>query len=135
MKQLATLVAHRQEEFNSLKLMVMYRNTEKMLADAIGAAAEEITILYYHHSVSYKYHGRLTAKYILSSLHPYMSALPEEVPLKTLSNADDLNAFLDSTDRALLLFEFCGWAPKLLAKGKKNGTESGFGGIGWLKIL
>lgn len=135
MKEVATSVTDRQEEFKSLKLMVMYRNTEKMLADAIGATAEEIAILYYHHSVSYKYQGRLTAKYILSSLYPYISALPEEVPLKTLGDAEELKAFLDSTDRALLLFEFCGWTPKLLAKGKKNGTEIGFGGIGWLKIL
>ncbi|XP_015895839.3 uncharacterized protein LOC107429633 isoform X2 [Ziziphus jujuba] len=124
-KEIATLVTNRQEEFSSLKLMVMYRNTEKMLADAIGAATQETTILYYHHSVSYKYQGRLTAKYILSSIYPYMSVSPEELPLKRLSDAEELKEFLDSTDKALLLFEFCGWAPKLLAKAKKNGTENG----------
>lgn len=115
--------------------MVMYRNTEKLLADAIGAATKETAIVYYHHSVSYKYQGRLAAKYILSSIYPYMSDSPEELPIKRLNNAEDLKAFLDSTDKALLLFEFCGWAPKLLAKAKKNGTENGIGGQPFYNFL
>ena len=59
MKEVANLVTERGEEFSSLKLMIMYRNIEKMLAEAIGAMADEIMVLYYHHSVSYKYGGRL----------------------------------------------------------------------------
>jgi hypothetical protein len=105
----------------------MYRNMEKMLADAIGATMEEITILYYHHSISYKYRGRYRAQSILSSVYPYMSLLPEELPLKTLNSPEDLKAFLSSTDKALLLFEFCGWTPKLLAYEKNNGSENDIG--------
>lgn len=135
MKEVSSLVTNRQEWFNSLKLMFMYRNTEKMLADAIGAMADEITIVYYHNSVSYKYRGRLRAQNILFSLQPYVSFFPEDIPLKSLTTPGDLKTFLDSTDRALLLFEFCGWTPKLLAKGKNNVTENGFGGQGWLKFF
>nr|POE59405.1 upf0301 protein [Quercus suber] len=79
MKEVAHAVSDRQqEEFRSLKLMFMFRNMEKMLADAIIAAAaappneeEETTILFYLHS-------------------------------------------------ALLLLEFCGWTPKLLANHNTN---------------
>lgn len=130
MKDVAKLVTDRAEEFSSLKLMVLHRNTEKMVASAIGAASdsEETTVLYYHHSVSYKYGGRLRAQNILSSIRPYVSVLPEELPFKSLTSPEDLKAFVDSTDKALLLFEFCEWTPKLLAKRKRNGTDhNGFG--------
>ncbi|PON63607.1 Thioredoxin-like fold containing protein [Trema orientale] len=135
MKEVSSLVTNQQEWFTSLKLMVMYINTEKMLADAIGAMVDEITILYYHNSVSYKYRGRLRAQNILFSIHPYVLVSPGEIPLKSLSTPAELKTFLDSTDRAVLLLEFCGWTPKLLAKGKKNVTENVFGAQGWLKIF
>lgn len=130
MKDVARLVTDRPEEFSSLKLMLIHRNTEKLLVEAIGATtdAEETTVLYYHHSVSYKYRGRLRAQNVLSSLRPYVSIEPEDLPFKSLTTPEDLKAFLDSTDKALLLFEFCEWSSKLLAKRKMNGTDrSGFG--------
>ncbi|PRQ41401.1 putative protein disulfide-isomerase [Rosa chinensis] len=130
MKDVAKLVTDRPEEFSSLKLMVLHRNTEKMVATAIGAASEweEITVLYYHHSVSYKYGGRLRAQNILSSIRPYVSVLGEELPFKSLKSQEELKAFVDSTDKALVVFEFCEWTPKLVAKRKMNGTDhSGFG--------
>lgn len=129
MKEVSHVVSDRQEEFSLLKLMFMYRNREKMLADAVNAT-EEITILYYHYSISYKYRGRYRAQNILSSVYPYMSLVPEELPLKSLKSPEDLKMFISSTDKALLLLEFCGWTPKLLAKEKKNGTDSDSGAQG-----
>ncbi|KAF5749897.1 hypothetical protein HS088_TW03G00224 [Tripterygium wilfordii] len=127
MREVGHLVTARAEEYGSLKLMFMHRNAEKMLANAIGAI-EKITILYYHHSLSYKYRGKLRAQNILYSLHSYLPVLPDEVPLiKTLRTPQDLNIFLESTDKALLLLEFCGWTPVLMAEGKSNGTKMGFG--------
>ncbi|RYR69960.1 hypothetical protein Ahy_A03g016491 isoform A [Arachis hypogaea] len=114
------------EEFGNLKLMYMHRNIEKMLADSLGASADGISVLYFHYSVSYKYKGRFSARNILSSLRPYMSLAPEEVPLKSLNTPEDLRVFVDSTDKVLVLVDFCGWTPKLLAKSRKNGTENGF---------
>ena len=136
MKEVARVVSDRQEEeFRSLKLMFMFRNTEKMLADAIIAAAaaapapneeeEEITILFYLHSVSYKYRGPFRALNILSSLLPHISNSnsssnqPQPQP-PLLNTPDHLNSFLASTDKALLLLEFCGWTPKLLANHNIN---------------
>ncbi|KAM3343147.1 hypothetical protein P3S68_028113 [Capsicum galapagoense] len=126
MKELADVVSHDQGRFASLKLMVLYRSSEKMLADAVGAD-EGMTIFYYHHSHSYKYTGRLRVQNILSSVHYVMSLLPEQLPFKILKTAEDLEIFLGSTDKALILSEFCGWTQKLLAKGGNNSSEFGFG--------
>ncbi|XP_057962453.1 uncharacterized protein LOC131154017 isoform X2 [Malania oleifera] len=125
MKELAHAVTRKQEKFGALKLMLVYRNSEKMLVDAIDAT-DEITILFYHYSMSFKYKGRLRAQNILSSARYLISLLPEELPLKTLSTQEDLVKFLDSTDKAILFFEFCGWTPILLAKR----TENAFGMTG-----
>ncbi|KAF3966372.1 hypothetical protein CMV_009525 [Castanea mollissima] len=130
MKEVAHVVSDRQqEEFSSLKLMFMFRNMEKMLADAIITAAapneedEELTILFYLHSVSYKYRGPFRALNILSSLVPYISnsnSNSNQPQLPLLNTPDHLNSFLTSTDKALLLLEFCGWTPKLLANHNIN---------------
>ncbi|GAV66933.1 DUF179 domain-containing protein, partial [Cephalotus follicularis] len=125
MKDLSESLTKRKDELASLKLMFMYRNTEKTVADAIGAT-EEITILYYHHSVSYKYLGKLGAPNILHSIYPYLSLSPEQLPLTAINSQDDLSMFLDSTDKAVLLFDFCGWTPTLLAKLNNNVTQKGF---------
>ncbi|GLT25924.1 hypothetical protein SLA2020_010220 [Shorea laevis] len=124
MKEVARMVAERREEFGSLKLMFLYRNTERMVASAIGAA-EGISVIYYHHSVSYNYRGKLRPWNILHSVHWYLTISPEE-PLKRLDSQEDLKSFLESTDRAFLLGEFCGWSPSMMAKIRNNGTEDDF---------
>lgn len=122
MKDVARLVTDNHEDFSSLRLRFMYRNAEKVLADAIGAA-KETTVLYYHNSVSYKYGGRLKAQNVLASLRPYVAVGPEELPFKSLKTPGELKEFVDSTDKALILFEFCEWTSKLLARRKVNGTD------------
>ncbi|XP_020886416.1 uncharacterized protein LOC9319270 isoform X4 [Arabidopsis lyrata subsp. lyrata] len=119
--EIAQMVQSR-EEFGLLKLTVVYRNSEKVLAQAIGAA-NGITILYYHNSVPYNYLGKLRGSNILSSIHPYLTSTPEELPLKHLKSPKSLKDFLESSDKALLLFEFCGWTTTLLSELKKNVTE------------
>ncbi|XP_049381610.1 uncharacterized protein LOC125846275 isoform X1 [Solanum stenotomum] len=126
MKELTGAVSHDQGRFALLKLMVLYRSSERMLADAVGAD-EGITIFYYHHSHSYKYMGRLRVQNILSSVHYVMFLLPEQLPFKILKTPEDLKSFLGSTDKALILSEFCGWTQKLLAKGGNNSSECDFG--------
>ena len=135
MKEVANLVTERGEEFSSLKLMIMYRNTEKMLPKAIGAMADEIMVLYYHHFVSFKYGARLRGQSKLFSIRPNFLALPEEHQLKKLSTSEELMGFLASTYRALIIFEFCRWATKLLGRGKKNVTENGMVGNACLEIF
>ena len=139
MREVSRLVTDKSKDFDSLKLMVIHRNTEKMLAESIGAS-DGITVFYYDHSVSYKYQGKVRARSILNSIYPYiLSASPEELPLKPLNSQEDLKVFLESTDKALVLTEFCGWAPKLLAKVKNNGTGNDLtpkvAGIFWLHFI
>jgi len=113
MKEVVHLVADKEEEFGNLKLMVVFRNSEKMLADALGAP-EGITLFYYHHSTSYKYQGRLRAQNILSSVYHAMFLQTEEIPLNPLHTQQELENFFQSTDKAVLLLEFCGWSAELL---------------------
>lgn len=122
LKNEITQLVQSDSEYDSLKLMVVYRNSEKVLAQAIGAA-NEITILYYHHAVPYHYRGKLRASNILSSLHPYLTSPPQELPLRHLKSPESLKAFLESSDKTLILFEFCGWTSTLLSELKRNVTE------------
>lgn len=125
MKKLA-IVTRKKEEFRTLKLMVVHKNLDKMLADGLGATGD-INVICYRHSLPYKYQGALRVQNILSSVRYLMSLLPEEIPLKSLSTAEDLTTFLESTDKALLVLEFCGWTPKLRAKFMNNGSKNAFG--------
>lgn len=106
--------------------MLVHKNHDKMLADALGAKME-INIICYHHSFPYKYQGTLRVQNILSSVRYLMSLLPEEIPLKSLSTTEELTTFLESTDKALLVLEFCGWTPKLMDKVMNNGSENSSG--------
>lgn len=126
MKELAYAVANEQGQFGALKLMLLYKSSERILASSLGAS-EGTTVLYFHHSSSYKYGGRLRVPNILSSVRHVMSLLPKEHPLTPLNTPEELRNFLGSTDKALLLLEFCGWTSKLLGKGKNNTTENAFG--------
>ncbi|XP_071702386.1 uncharacterized protein [Rutidosis leptorrhynchoides] len=126
MKELAQTVTKKKEEFGTLKLMFMYKNHDKVLTDALGAIMET-NIICYHHSLPYKYQGTLRVQNILSSVRYLMSLLPEETPLKHLKTADDLTTFVSSTDKALLVLEFCGWTPKLIDKVMNNGSKNAFG--------
>ncbi|XP_073055778.1 uncharacterized protein [Primulina eburnea] len=128
MMELAHAVAREHLRFNTLKLMVLYRNTERILADSLGAS-HGITIIYHHDAFPYKYRGRLRVQSILSSVHYVMTLSPEELPLKSLTSPEGLNDFLESTDKAVLLLEFCGWIPRLLAKSNIK-AESELGDLG-----
>lgn len=125
MKEVVHQVAYDLEKLDNLKLMVVYKNKEKMLADALHAT-EITTIFCYYHSVSYKYQGRLRAQNVLASVNYLMHLRPQELPLKLINTPEELDAFLQSTDKAILLLEFCGWSQKLMDKDEFNVTESAF---------
>ncbi|KAL8100536.1 hypothetical protein AgCh_032696 [Apium graveolens] len=128
MRELAQVVNSKQQKFGTLKLMFVHRNSDKLLAEALGAT-EGIKILYYHQSLSYKYQGPLRVQNILSSVYHLMSLPSKDVPLKYLTTPEELKAFIKSTDKALLIMELCGWTSELLAKTKKSVTDNGFEGI------
>ncbi|ONK72161.1 uncharacterized protein A4U43_C04F16420 [Asparagus officinalis] len=123
MKEVALLVAGKGDKLGYLKLMVVYRNSDKFLADALGAS-EGITLFYYHHSTPYKYQGRLRAQNILSSVYHFMLLQTEEVPLKPIHTQQDLETFSQSTDKAVFLLDFCGWSAKLLHRRDHGDTQA-----------
>ncbi|XP_031495547.1 uncharacterized protein LOC116261080 [Nymphaea colorata] len=115
MAEIRQIATQKHEKFSQLKLMFVYRNTEKTLADLLGAA-KGISFICYHHSVAFKYQGRLRAWSLLMSAYHLMLLPPAEPPFRQLNTVNELQAFLQSTDKAVLLFEFCGWTQMLLAK-------------------
>lgn len=115
MKEVAHLAAGKEDELGHLKLVVIFRNFDKMLADALGAP-EGITLFFYHRSISYKYQGQLRAQNILSSIYHFMLLQTDEIPLKPLYTPKELENFFQSTDKAVLLLEFCGWSTSLLQR-------------------
>ncbi|KAL7090687.1 hypothetical protein ACP275_12G057200 [Erythranthe tilingii] len=129
MKELGHVVGNDEARFGTLKLMVLYRNAERMLADALGAN-DGITIFYYHNSISYKYRGRLRVQNILSSVQYVSSLSSDELPFKSLNTQEELRDFVYSTDKAVLLMEFCGWIPRLMAM--DNSTTQSILGQGYL---
>lgn len=121
------------EELSRLKLMVVYKNSEKLLTDAIGAA-EGITVVYYQRSMQFKYQGKLRAHDILSAVRYIMSLDHEESPFEVLHTQEDVETFIESTDKSILLYESCGWFTRLAhgggnqsyeAASSNNNTENG----------
>ncbi|KAF0930236.1 hypothetical protein E2562_030879 [Oryza meyeriana var. granulata] len=121
MAEVQRLVAADEQELGRLKLMVVHRNSEKLLSDVLGAT-EGIKFIYYQHSLPFKYQGKLRAREILSSVHYIMSLKHAEAPFVVLHTKEDVEAFVESTDKAVVLSEFCGWFSKL-AHGGSNRTE------------
>ncbi|XP_021770934.1 uncharacterized protein LOC110735096 [Chenopodium quinoa] len=124
MNEVSQKLSKEQETYCSLKLMLIYRNLEKTLADSLGAA-EGITVLCYHHGMSFKYQGINRERDILSSVFYIMSLATEDLPLKRIGNSKDMEMFLASTDKAIILLESCGWTSKLLVDQTGNGTVQG----------
>uniref|UniRef100_A0A803N129 Thioredoxin domain-containing protein n=1 Tax=Chenopodium quinoa TaxID=63459 RepID=A0A803N129_CHEQI len=124
MNEVSQKLSKEQEMYSSLKLMLVYRNLEKTLADSLGAA-EGITVLCYHHGMSFKYQGINRERDILSSVYYIMSLATVDLPLKRIGNSKDMEMFLASTDKAIVLLESCGWTSKLLVDQTGNGTAQG----------
>ncbi|KAL9679117.1 hypothetical protein QQ045_016972 [Rhodiola kirilowii] len=124
MRDLSHVITQTPSGLEGLKLMRLYRNKEKMLADSLGAG-EEITIIQYHNFVPYKYRGRLRAVNILKSIASMVSLKPAELPLKSLDTHEELLDFIESTDKAVILFESCGWTTRLLNKDALINTPVG----------
>lgn len=107
------------EELGCLKLMVVYRNSEKLLTDAIGAT-EGIKVIYYQHSMQFKYQGKLRARDILSSVRHIMSLKHEGAPFEVLHTEEDVETFIQSTDKSVILYESCGWFARLVHGGSNQ---------------
>ncbi|CAL4917235.1 unnamed protein product [Urochloa decumbens] len=111
------------EELGHLKLMAVYRNSEKLLTDAIGAT-EGIKVVYYQRSMQFKYQGKLRARDILSSVRYIMSLKHEEAPFVVLHTKEDVETFIESTDKAVILYETCGWFTRLAYGGSNQSYEA-----------
>jgi hypothetical protein len=99
--------------------MLIYRNVEKLLGDVL-VGDKEVNLVLYREAVPFKYSGKLSAQTILTSVWHAMSIPSGDLPFKQLNTLEDLEFFLQSTDKAVLLFDICGWVPKISAADNKN---------------
>jgi hypothetical protein len=111
MREIKHLVSVKREEFGHLKLFVVYRNSEKILADMLGAM-EGTKIIYYQNSIQLNYNGRLSALNILSSISHTMLIQDDEIPLKPVNELNEIKSYLDSTEKSVFLIDLCGWSAK-----------------------
>ncbi|XP_078441945.1 uncharacterized protein LOC144711778 isoform X2 [Wolffia australiana] len=106
-----------------LKLMVVYKNLENVLAESLDAK-EGITFRYYYLRKSFNYQGRLNSQKILSSVSHAVSIQQAGFPFTFLRTVEEAQKFLQSTDKAVLLLEFCGWSDILLSTIYNGSRES-----------
>lgn len=120
MRDIKHLVSVKGEEFGHLKLFVVYRNSEKILADILGAT-EGTKIIYYQNSIQLNYNGRHRAPNILSSISQTMLIQDDEIPLKLVNESNEIESYLDSTEKSVFLIDLCGWSTKYAPK-RTNGS-------------
>lgn len=116
---LVQLMKYMHAQFQRLRLMLIYRNVEKLLGDVL-VGDKEVNLVLYREAVPFKYSGKLSAQTILTSVWHAMSIPSGDLPFKQLNTLEDLEFFLQSTDKAVLLFDICGWVPKISAADNKN---------------
>ncbi|PIA36147.1 hypothetical protein AQUCO_03400214v1 [Aquilegia coerulea] len=106
MREVANAAAYKLERLDDLRLMVLYKDKREDASTCPRGATEETTIFFYYHSASYKFQSKLQTQNILSSADYLISSKPEDLPLKLLNTPEDLNTFIQLTDKAVLLFLF-----------------------------
>lgn len=116
MRDISRVITENGSGIEDLKLMRLYRNKEKMIADTLGANGE-FALIYYHNYVPYKYRGRLRGVNIIKSIVSMTSLEASELPLRSLGTHEEFTDFIDSTDKAVILLESCGWTSILLNQG------------------
>lgn len=116
---LVQLMKYMHAQFQRLRLMLIYRNVEKMLGDIL-VGDKAVNLVFYRDAVPFKYTGKLSAQTVLASVWHAMSIPSGDLPFKQLNTLEDLEFFVQSTDNAVLLFDICGWVPNILAADNKN---------------
>lgn len=116
---LVQLMKYMHSQFQRLRLMLIYRNVEKMLGDVL-VGDKAVNLVFYREAVPFKYSGKLSAQTILASVWHAMSIPSGDLPFIQLNTLEVLEFFLQSTDKAVLLFDICGWVPNILAADSKN---------------
>lgn len=89
---LVQLMKYMHEQFQRLRLMLIYRNVEKLLGDVL-VGDKEVNLVLYREAVPFKYSGKLSAQTILTSVWHAMSIPSGDLPFKQLNTLEDLEFF------------------------------------------
>ncbi|KAH9323577.1 hypothetical protein KI387_018216, partial [Taxus chinensis] len=120
---LVQLMKYSGAQFESLRLMLIYKNVEKLLGDVV-VGNKAVNLFFYRQGEPYKYSGKLSAQNILASVWHTMTIPSHDLPLKQLGTLEEVESFLQSTDKGVLLFDICGWAHKIAGSEKEKNIIS-----------
>lgn len=113
MGELSRLLEKDRGAFSTLNLRYVYIDKDRPLAQIVPTKRSP-TIYLFRHGIPYLYGGRLTGSHILEGTKHGMRT--KGFPLELLQTTEALKSFVDSTDRAFLLLDFCGFAQTIVQK-------------------
>jgi hypothetical protein len=119
MRQVSRSMMEDPEAFAALQLRFVYIDKDRALLNLLPPTARRsssLRIYLYHQGTPYFHGGQLTAGHILHAIRHVMHVPDGDLPVQHLQSFDVVKSFMESTDRAFLLLDFCGWAHSIRQK-------------------
>ncbi len=119
MRQVSRSMMEDPEAFAALQLRFVYIDKDRALLNLLPPTARRsssLRIFLYHQGTPYFHGGQLTAGHILHAIRHVMHVPDDDLPVQHLQSFDVVKSFMESTDRAFLLLDFCGWAHSIRKK-------------------
>ncbi|MCO5547947.1 hypothetical protein L7F22_001402 [Adiantum nelumboides] len=102
------------ESLHSLvQLRVVYINLDKGLKRFFSESVRYPTFTFFWYSIPLKYNGKLRLQNILTAIRRAIGLSFWDMPLQKLETAADLESFMRSTEKAVILFDFCNYTNKI----------------------
>lgn len=96
-----------------IQLRVVYVNLDKDLGSTLSGKRRSLKLTLYRHAVPYRYKGKVKVHNILAGIRHVISVSSVDLPFQRLDSFSELDTFMESTDKTVILFDFCNWAQKL----------------------
>ncbi|KAH7440253.1 hypothetical protein KP509_04G098300 [Ceratopteris richardii] len=97
----------------STQLRVVYINQDKCLDKFFLQSKRYLAFTFFWYSTPFRYKGKLRAQNILTAINHAVSLKSSDYPFKRLETKSDLDRFRESTDRAVILFDFCNYSDRI----------------------
>ncbi|KAI5071041.1 hypothetical protein GOP47_0013292 [Adiantum capillus-veneris] len=113
MRELSMSLSLDESLHSLIQLRVVYINLDKGLKKIFSERVRYPTFTFFWHSTPLKYNGKLRLQNILTAIHRAIRLNLWDLPLKKLETAADLESFIGSTEKAVILFDFCNYTNKI----------------------
>ncbi|CAM6124738.1 unnamed protein product [Calypogeia fissa] len=120
MQDIGKVVRGDPHSFPGLQLFFVHTNKDRLFGNAILGDSMPPSFALFRYGTPYKYTGRRSTSSMMASIRQGISVLRSDTVLGRIASPQDLEIFAYSTDKAVVLFEFCGWEMKLQQKHRKT---------------